>query len=126
MSIRITKPWLPLVPEEVSLLGGQMGVYQLGDEAGNVIYIGVAGGRSLFGLRGEMETHLAALDHTASNTESSTENSAAPGALFRVEITSAYRTRQLELLMVHQADHGTLPIHNDGPETYRLGRLSPA
>ncbi|MDA0788970.1 MAG: hypothetical protein O2780_05875 [Proteobacteria bacterium] len=110
MSIRMAKPWQALNPDEISRLGGQMGVYQLGDEAGNVLYIGVAGGRSLFGLRGEIDAHR------------QMENV----AQFRVEITSAYRTRQLELLMIHQADYGTLPVGNDGPEGDRLGRLSPA
>jgi phosphate starvation-inducible protein PhoH len=47
------------------------------------------------------------------------------GHQFRVEVNQQYRTRWFELLMVHQADHGSLPIDNakDPPP---LGRLSPA
>jgi hypothetical protein len=37
-----------------------------------------------------------------------------------------YRTRWFELLMVHQADHGSLPPDNAKNPPPNLGRLSPA
>jgi hypothetical protein len=86
-----------------------MGVYQLGGEAGNVITIGYAGGRSTFGLRGEVETALQRHPDAVS---------------YRVEVNSAYLSRYRELLMVHLADFGTLPPGNEALPG--LGRLSPA
>ena len=107
MSIRLTKPWSPA--SAAGKLPGQMGVYQLGDEAGNVITIGYAGGRSTFGLRGEVETALQRHPDAVS---------------YRVEVNSAYLSRYRELLLVHLADFGTLPPGNEALPG--LGRLSPA
>ena len=58
MAIRMEKPWIELTPEAVKALPGQLGVYQLADADGRVVYIGFAGGRSLFGLRSELERAL--------------------------------------------------------------------
>ena len=109
MAIRLTKPWRPLEGSEVSRLPGQLGVYEIGGRAGEVLYIGVAGGRSRFGLRGELADEL---------------ERRGPGFRFRVEVNSQYHTRHLELLMLHQADHGALPPENEAPPG--LGRLRPA
>ena len=109
MAIRLTKTWRALEAGEVARLPGQLGVYHVGDGAGNVLFVGVAGGRSPFGLRGELEAELARRG---------------PGFLFRVEVNSQYHTRYRELLMVHRADHGTLPPENEAPPG--LGRLRPA
>jgi hypothetical protein len=86
-----------------------MGVYELGDAAGAVIFVGYAGGRSRFGLRGEIEAQAARF-------------AAASG--FRYEVTTAYLTRYQELLMAHRADFGTLPAGNG--DVPGLGRLSPS
>lgn len=106
MPIRLDKPWLSL--DAAAGLPGQLGVFELADEAGKVRYIGYAGGRSRFGLRSEVS---AAADRIPEARR------------FRVEVTTAYLTRHQELLMAHQADQGTLPPHNE-PQP-RLGRLSP-
>lgn len=90
-------------------LRGELGVYHLGDEAGRVLRIGYAGGRSLFGLRGELAAVLAAGE----------------AARFRVEVTAQYLSRYEELLMVHKADFGDLPPGNAADGRRRLGRLSP-
>src|SRR5262249_61240702 len=58
MAIRMTKPWIELSPEAIKALPGQLGVYQLADPQGHVVFIGFAGGRSLFGLRSELERAL--------------------------------------------------------------------
>ena len=50
----MTKPWRPLELEEVKKLAGNLGVYQLANEAGEVVYIGAATGQSIYGLRGEL------------------------------------------------------------------------
>ncbi len=107
MAVRMDKPWQPLEAQALTPIGGQTGVYELGDNAGNVVYIGTANSRSLFGLKGELENRLG----TASQ--------------FRFEITTAYTTRQRELLMAHFADHGRYPEQSQPHETRSLGRLSP-
>jgi hypothetical protein len=107
MGIRLDKPWQPLA--SAAELPGQLGVYQIGDDTGAVLLIGYAGGRSRFGLRGEVES-------AGGNVPGATQ--------FRVEVTSAYLTRYQELLMLHQVDHGTLPPRNE--PFVGLGRLSPS
>jgi hypothetical protein len=107
--VRLDKPWRPLTEATVADLRGELGVYQLGDEAGRVLRIGYAGGRSLFGLRGELGAVLAAGEATR----------------FRVEVTAQYLSRYEELLMVHKADFGALPPGNAADGRRRLGRLSP-
>lgn len=86
-----------------------MGVYELSSPKGEVIFIGYAGGRSVFGLRGELEAKRVASDDRE--------------AWFRFEVTTAYLSRYKEVLMVHFADHGSLPAENDAGEA--VGRLSP-
>jgi hypothetical protein len=111
MSIRMEKPWIELTPEAVRALPGQLGVYQLADAAGRVVYVGFAGGRSLFGLRSELERALG--DRPG-------------GAVrFRTEVNQQYTTRYQELLMLHVADYGSLPVVNQADPPVRLGRLSP-
>ena len=107
--VRLDKPWNALTAEAVARLGGELGVYQLADGEGQVVRIGYAGGRSLFGLRGELQTALAAGE----------------AAQFRVEVTAGYLSRYEELLMVHKADFGALPPGNGADAGRRLGRLSP-
>lgn len=106
-AIRLTKPWLPLVPT-LPKLGGQLGVFQLANQDDEIIYIGYAGGKSLFGLRSAI-------------SQAATEIPKA--AKVRIEITSAYLSRFKELLMVHKADFNQLPIHNSD---IKVGTLSPS
>jgi hypothetical protein len=109
MGVRLEKPWRDLTADNVARLAGELGVYQLGDAEGRVTRIGYAGGRTLFGLRGELEAAL----------------KAGEAARFRTEVTSQYLSRYEELLMIHKADHGALPRGNAGEARRRIGRLSP-
>lgn len=111
MSLGIDKPWQPLTAGAVKRVQGQLGVYQLGDASGNVVYVGYAGGRSLFGLRSELEKHLG--DPSAEGRK----------AQFRFEVNMQYLTRYKELLMWHRAQAGDLPELNRGEPVGRLGRL---
>jgi len=108
--LRLDKPWQKLTPDEATRLPGQLGVYQIADAQGTILFIGQAGARSAFGLRSELQREA---------------RERGDGCQFRVEVNMQYRTRWFELLMVHQADHGSLPRDNaqDPPP---LGRLSPA
>lgn len=111
MAVRLDKPWIPLTPENVGRLAGLLGVYQLANGNGDIVYIGVAGGRSLFGLKGELEKQLA--DPPAGATQ------------FRVEANMSYHTRHLELLGVYRNDFGRLPVANTDVDERHLGRLNP-
>ncbi len=111
MAIRLTKPWQPLTHDRAKALPGQLGVYQLADDAGNVVAIGFAGARSLFGLRSEL------LECVNDPPYGATQ--------FRIEVNSQYQTRFRELAMLHVADHGELPPYNRDDPPINLGRLSP-
>jgi hypothetical protein len=109
MAIRLEKPWRPLEEREVATLPAQLGVYQIAEPDGEVIRIGYAGGKSLFGLRGEIQRAVVT-------------RQGKPG-LFRCEVNMQYMSRYQELLMVHLAENGRLPRENDEwPD--RIGRLS--
>ena len=111
MSIRMTKPWQALTEHNAAQLPGQLGTYQLADESGTVVLIGFAGGRSLFGLRGEL------MQRADKPPQGATQ--------FRCEVNTQYQTRYRELLMLHVADYGALPVHNQADPPANLGRLSP-
>ena len=109
--LRLDKPWQALTAETAARLPGQLGVYQVADRHGAVLFIGHAGARSPFGLRSELQRELA-------------ERGA--GCQFRVEVNQQYRSRWFELLMVHQHDYGGLPPDNAKNPPPNLGRLSPS
>jgi hypothetical protein len=109
MAVRLEKPWIPLTQAHVAKLSGHLGVYQLADAAGEIVYIGVAGGHARFGLKGALTEVLHAPPAGATQ--------------FRYEVTMMYHTRYLELLQVYQYDHGRLPVGNVDIDARRLGRL---
>ena len=109
MGVRLDKPWRDLNSANVAALAGELGVYQLADAGDRVVRIGYAGGRTLFGLRGELQAAL----------------QAGEAARFRVEVNAQYLSRYEELLMVHKADFGGLPPGNAADARRRMGRLSP-
>ena len=111
MAVRLTKAWIPLDQAHIDKLTGHLGVYQLANRWGEISYIGVAGGRSRFGLKGELAAKLA-----VPLTEVT---------CFRLEINMAYRTRHIELLQTFVHDHGRLPRHNTDVDIARLGRVRP-
>ena len=108
MGVRLAKPWRRIDERTLEAIPGQLGVFELADPSDSILLIGCADARSLFGLRSALKAAVRAV----------------PGATqFRIEITTAYHTRFLELLMAHRADHGRLPAHN--AEQPDLGWLSP-
>ena len=112
MAIRLTNPWHDL-NEAIPLLRGNLGVFELADKDGQVLYIGFAGGKSLYGLKGEVRD-LSARITSATQV--------------RHEVNTAYQSRFRELLMVQVADYGELPPYNIelNHQPGRLGRISPA
>ena len=111
MSIRLEKPFQALTPENLVPVQGQLGVYQLANADGEIFYIGYAGGRSLFGLHGELNREM--------------EEQGGEKTLFRYEVNMQYISRYEELLMLHKFDYGVLPERVLREYPYKIGRLSP-
>lgn len=109
MAVRLDKPWMPLTEEHVAKLAGHLGVYQLADASGDIVYIGVAGGHSPHGLKGELIQAW--------------QSPPAGATQFRCEVNMAYRTRYVELLQAYWHDHGRLPAGNTDVDERHLGRL---
>ena len=94
LRLRLDKPWRPLTAEVVDRLPGQLGVYQIADAKGTIVYIGQAGARTAFGLRSELQREA---------------SQRASGHQFRVEVnqhrrigTGNRQTPQLSSLDVSQ------------------------
>ncbi len=90
-------------------MSAHLGVYQISNAAHDVVYIGYAGGRSLWGLRGALQAQLAERGE---------------GFNFRVEVNHQYLSRWEELLKIHKGDHGTVPSGNESHRPRRIGQLS--
>ncbi len=110
MSIRLEKPFQALTSENLVPIQGQLGVYQLADANGDIFYIGYAGGRSLFGLHGELTREM---------------EEQGDGTQFRCEVNQQYISRYEELLMLHKHDFGNLPERVLSEYPYKIGVLSP-
>ena len=102
------KVWQKLDESSLKRVSGQLGVFELGNKAGEVVYIGVADAHSLFGLHGELVMKIGSVEN------------------FRCEVTTAYSTRLQELLMQHCCEAWSIPLLKCiGSETLSLGRISP-
>ncbi len=114
----LSKPWTSYEPGNDRALPGNLGVYEIGDEAGDVIYIGYAGGRSLFGLREMIPARFA----------ESELNPALRGRarLYRYEVNQMYMTRWVDLLTRYRDEHGRTPEGNEASAEPlpRLGRFN--
>ena len=112
MGMRMTKPLVELTERAIDVLPAQLGVYEIVDADGATQKLGFAGGHEAFGMRTALARELAIADD-------------GHAAWFRHEFTHGYMTRSQELLMAHQADHGSLPAGNI-TDVGTLGRLSPS
>jgi hypothetical protein len=102
--VPISKPWIDCRNLDISELPGTVGDYELGDSNGQVIYIGYAGGKSHFGLRGAIAQHRGGEEDNPIIRERI--------ANVRFEVTTAYLTRHLDLLSRHRVEFGALPAGN--------------
>ena len=109
MAVRLEKAWIPLTTDHVARLAGHLGVYQLADAAGEIVFIGMAGGREPFGLKSALQDALHAPPANATQ--------------FRYEVTMAYHTRYLELLQAYRYDYGRLPVGNLDIDERSMGRM---
>jgi hypothetical protein len=109
MAVRLDKAWMRLTAENVAAMSAHLGVYQLANDTGEIVYIGVAGGRSPFGLKGALLDAL--------------QTPPVGACQFRYEVNMAYHTRYLELLQAYRHDFGRLPVGNVDVDERSLGRL---
>ena len=101
----INKPWTAYAETAPKAIPGTLGVYELGDADGRVLYIGCAGGRSLFGLRGAIGGHFGVGEPNPVIRERA--------RLFRYEVNTNYLVRRVELLSRCREDQGRLPDGNE-------------
>ena len=109
--LRLRGPWRELTPEEVARVPAQLGVFEVARPGGLAMLVGYAGGRSAFGLRGEIERVRRARP--------------AEPLVFRHEVNAQYLSRWREILMVHVADTGGLPEWQPAEDRRGLGSLGP-
>lgn len=113
----LKKAWESFDPARLKELSGSNGVYELADAQGDVIYIGYAGSKANFGLRGKIADHFSEQE----------PNAAINGrvAQFRYEVNSMYYSRWVDLLSRHREDFEVLPPGNDASAEHipTLGRF---
>ena len=116
----LDKAWQTFDPGAAKDIPPVTGVYELGDEEGNVLYIGYAGGREPFGIRGRIERHFSGEEANPVIRERACR--------YRYEVNAQYLTRHIERLTRHRDEHGRLPEGNEAPGEIvpRLGRFGPA
>ncbi len=100
----LRKPWETYDPSDWKELSGSYGVYELADAQGTVIFIGYAGSRARFGLRGKLMDHFSEHELNPVIRERV--------AKFRYEVNSMYLSRWIDLLGRFREDHDTLPEGN--------------
>jgi hypothetical protein len=107
----MTKPWLVVTAETLAAIPPATGVFELRRSDGEVIDIGYAGGRDLFGLRSRISAAAESPGHI--------------DLQMRYEIHVQYLSRYVELVLAHRATHGgSIPeIVGKRPIAVR-GRLS--
>ena len=113
----LSKPWQTFDPARAKEIPPVTGVYELADEQGDVIYIGYAGGREPFGIRGRIQRHF--------SPEEANPVIGARARRFRCEVNAQYLTRHIELLTRYRDERGCLPEGNEAPGEVlpRLGRF---
>ncbi len=115
----IRKPWTQFSAEAIRAIPAVVGVYEIADADGRLLYIGQAGGRERFGLRSRIASHFDGSDGNPVLRER--------GAQFRWESNQQYTSKRLEMLMQFQRDEGAQwPPGNaagDWQDTPQLGRL---
>lgn len=113
----LKKPWEQFDAARWKELSGSMGVYELADAEGEVIYVGYAGGRSRFGLRGKISDHFGRDEPNPVIRDRV--------ARFRYEVNSMYYSRWVDLLSRFREDHERLPAGNEASDEHipTLGRF---
>jgi hypothetical protein len=118
----LNKPWTEASDDTLGHLPGALGVFELRSSAGEISFIGFAGGRTRYGLRSAITDSMNQL-RAAGDT---------PDA-FRYEVNQMYLTRYVEVLEKYIRAAGDIPPGNKAEGVYipnvihhKLGRVSRA
>ncbi len=106
----INKPWETYDPAKYRDYSGSYGIYELADENHEIIYVGMAGGQSIYGLRGKIAGHFSPNESNPVIRERA--------RYFRYEITNMYLSRLVEVLGRYREEHGQLPDANEASDEY--------
>jgi hypothetical protein len=101
----IRMPWARYGPASEAAISGSSGVYEIADAGGTTVYIGAAGARDLFGLRGRIAAHF------QSDVAQALQPVPGTPQLYRYEVTSAYLSRWVEVVARHH-QRGAMPPAN--------------
>lgn len=104
----IQHPWETYQPEMYREYSGSYGIYELADENQNIIYVGMAGGASIYGLRGKIAVHFGPDEKNPVIRDRA--------RYFRYEITNMYLSRLVEVLGRYREEHGRLPEGNEASD----------
>jgi hypothetical protein len=111
MSRGIRKPWIAATPEAIAEAPVSTGVYELRDEAGEVLDIAYAGTREPFGLSSGIAAAVAEIGRA--------------DLWFRFEQHVQYQSRYVELVLNHRALHdGQEPARVAARPIHVVGRIS--
>lgn len=117
----IAKPWQQPDPDALRQIPAVLGVYELADADGLLLYIGFAGGREPFGLRSKIARHFSDEELNPVLRERA--------ALYRWQSTQQYTTERIERLMFYRRDHEERLPEGNAAGTWEdrptLGRLGP-
>ena len=116
--VSIRKPWIAASDDAICAVPAVVGVYEIADTEGALLYIGQAGGREPFGLRSRLAAHFGGDANPVLRERAHS---------FRWEANQQYTTRRLEMLMQFQRDQAAdWPPANaagDWRDMPQLGRL---
>lgn len=115
--VPINKPWQRFDPAQAKAVPATVGVYELADGEGRTIFIGCAGAKEPFGLRGCLSRHFSSDEPNPVLRDRA--------RLFRYEVTQQYLSRYRELLILHREEFGQLPTGQPAASLQpgRLGRF---
>lgn len=100
----IRHAWETYNPEKYREYSGSYGIYELADENQDVIYVGMAGGQAIYGLRGKIAGHFSPQETNPVIREQA--------RFFRYEINNMYLSRLIEVLGRYREVTGALPAGN--------------
>lgn len=118
----LNKPWTEASAAALGHLPGALGVFELRNSAGEISFIGFAGGRTRYGLRSAITDSIDQLRAAGD-----------PPVAFHYEVNQMYLTRYVEVLEKYIQSAGDIPPGNKVKGVYipnvihhKLARVSRA
>lgn len=122
--MRVRKPWTEWDDAiDYRDLPGAMGIFEIADAEKRTLYIGKAGGRSPFGIRGELFRHFSTAERLKDENwihpqmGQSLPSIQGRAKYYRYEVNHQYYSRWIEALSRFREDWDTVPPANlEDPE----------